>query len=195
MSAQAVLSFFIYSIINAITPGPGNLLALNATARLGWKKGQQLLLGIFTGYYAVEIICALLVYGLNAFLNPAMIMIKYAGVAYILWLAVHIGTGKPDLSASNKPPSFWTGFILQFVNMKIYLFGVTALTGYILPFYSSLSVLLLSEIIIAAIGTVSTLAWAALGAALKNIYAKHYRIINPILALALLECAVSLLLL
>lgn len=33
---------------------------------------------------------------------------------------------------------FWKGFALQFVNVKIYLFGITALTGFITDYSLSL---------------------------------------------------------
>jgi cysteine/O-acetylserine efflux protein len=193
MGIQALSSFIIYAIINAFTPGPGNLLALNTSVRVGWKKGKNLLWGIFAGYYAVQILCAILIYGMDRYLNPIMATMKYVGAIYILWLAIHIARSKPDSGESNQKPSFWTGFILQFVNVKIYLFGITALTGYVLPFYSNFSALLFFEIIIASIGTASTLIWAVLGATFQKLYIKHFRVINLILAAALLECVVSLL--
>ena len=89
-------------------------------------------IGIFAGYYAVQILCALLVYGMDRFLNPAMIVMKYIGAAYMLWLAIHIVRSKPDLTGADSRPSFWTGFVLQFVNVKIYIFGITALTSYVI---------------------------------------------------------------
>ena len=193
MGIQALSSFIIYAVINAFTPGPGNLLALNTSVRVGWKKGKNLLCGIFAGYYAVQILCAILIYGMDRYLNPIMAIMKYVGAIYILWLAIHIARSKPDPGENNQKPSFWTGFILQFVNVKIYLFGITALTGYVLPFYSNFSALLFFEIIIASIGTASTLTWAVLGATFQKLYIKHFRIINLILAAALLECVVSLL--
>ncbi len=126
-------------------------------------------------------------------LNPAMSVMKYIGAAYILWLAIHIARSKPDLTGTDKKPSFYTGFILQFVNVKIYMFGITALTGYVAPFYSSMGALMLFEVLIATAGSIATLTWAVLGHIFQKIYVKYYKIINIILALALLECAVSLL--
>ena len=54
-------NFLIYSMINAFTPGPGNILALNTVTNYGWKKGTPLFLGIFSGYYVVQMICAVFV--------------------------------------------------------------------------------------------------------------------------------------
>ena len=38
---------------------------------------------------------------------------------------------------------FWKGFALQFVNVKIYLFGITALTGFITDYSRAFPVLFL----------------------------------------------------
>ena len=70
---MAVLSnFLIYCVINAFTPGPGNILALNTVTNYGYKKGKPLFFGIFAGYYVVQIICAIFVYGVNSLLPNVM---------------------------------------------------------------------------------------------------------------------------
>ncbi len=186
-------NFFLYSIINAITPGPGNILALNTVTNYGWKKGRPLFGGIFAGYYVVQIICAAFVYGISAFLPNVLNVIKYIGAAYIFFLAIHIARSKPPSECMEKSASFIRGFILQFMNIKIYVFGITALTGYITDYSTSLWVLLLFEIIIATIGTISTTLWIGMGMLIQKVYKKYYRIINIVLTLTLLECVLSIL--
>ena len=86
---MAVLSnFLIYCVVNVFTPGPGNILALNTVTNYGYKKGKPLFFGIFAGYYVVQIICAIFVYGVNSLLPNVMEVMKYIGAAYILWLAI-----------------------------------------------------------------------------------------------------------
>ena len=127
---MAVLSnFLIYCVVNAFTPGPGNILALNTVTNYGYKKGKPLFFGIFAGYYVVQIICAIFVYGVNSLLPNVMGVMKYIGAAYILWLALHIAFSKTTSENTEQSASFLKGFMLQFVNVKIYMFGVTALTG------------------------------------------------------------------
>ena len=71
-----------------------------------------------------------------------MEVLKYIGAAYILWLAIHIAFSKPSTENAEQSASFLKGFMLQFVNVKIYMFGVTALTGYVVGYMSSFSALL-----------------------------------------------------
>ncbi len=193
MPGYVMGNFFIYSVINAFTPGPGNILALNTVTNYGYKKGRPLFWGIFAGYYVVQMICAIFVFGVSTFLPDVLGIMKYIGAAYILWLAVHIAISRPDTDSVEKSASFLKGFLLQFVNVKIYLFGITALTGYITDFSASLWVLILFEFIIATIGTVATLTWVGMGVLIQKVYQQHYRVINVILALILLECVYSML--
>lgn len=193
MPGYVISNFFIYAIINAITPGPGNILALNTVSNYGWKKGKPLFFGIFVGYYVVQILCAVFVFGVSAFLPNVLSVMKYIGATYILWLAIHIVFSKPAIDSSEKSASFLKGFLLQFVNVKIYLFGITALTGYITDYSTSLMTLLFFELIIATIGTIATLTWIGLGVLLRKAYQKYYRPINIVLALTLLKCVYSML--
>ena len=192
MPGYVLGNFFIYSVINAFTPGPGNILALNTVTNYGYKKGRPLFWGIFAGYYVVQIICAVFVFGVSTFLPNMLGIMKYIGAAYILWLAFHIAFSEPSADDTEKSASFLKGFLLQFVNVKIYLFGITALTGYITDYSASLWVLLLFELMIATIGTIATLTWIGMGVLIQRAYEKYYRAINIILALTLLECVYSM---
>ncbi len=193
MPGYVLGNFFIYSVINAFTPGPGNILALNTVTNYGYKKGRPLYWGIFAGYYVVQVICAVFVFGVSTFLPDLLGIMKYIGATYILWLAVHIALSKPTTGTVEKSASFLKGFLLQFVNVKIYLFGITALTGYVTEYSAALWVLLLFEMIIATIGTIATLTWIGMGGLIQRAYQKYYRLINIILALTLSECVYSML--
>lgn len=186
-------NFLIYCVINAFTPGPGNILALNTVTTYGWKKGKPLFFGIFTGYYVVQFICAFFVYGISAFLPGVMNVLKYVGAAYILYLALHIVISHPAGDHSEKSASFMKGFLLQFVNVKIYMFGITALTGFVVSYNSTLIALLFFEIVIATIGTIATGTWIVGGLLIQKFYLRYYRVINIVLALSLLECVFSIL--
>lgn len=133
------------------------------------------------------------VFGVSAFLPGVLDVMKYVGTAYILWLAIHIAFSRPNGDSGEKSASFWKGFMLQFVNVKIYLFGITALTGYVTNYSTSLPVLIFFELVIATIGSAATSTWIGAGMAIQKIYRRHYRLINVILAVTLLECVYSIL--
>lgn len=193
MYGYMIGNFLVYAMINAFTPGPGNILALNTVTNYGWKKGRPLFFGIFVGYYIVQFFCAVFVYGINTALPGVMGVMKYIGAVYIFWLAIHIVLSHPNEVTIEKTASFWKGFILQFINIKIYLFGITALTGYITNFSSAFGTLVIFEFVIATIGTIATLTWIGVGMIIQKLYLRYYRGINIVLALLLLECVYSIL--
>lgn len=193
MPAYVIGNFFVFSLINAFTPGPGNILALNTVTNYGYKKGRPLFLGIFVGYYVIQILCAAFVFGLSSLLPGVLGVMKYIGAAYILFLAIHIAVSKLPEEDSEASASFVKGFLLQFVNVKIYLFGITALTGYVTDYSTSFLVLCGFELIIATIGSIATMTWVGMGLLIQTWYRKYFRAINIVLALTLLECVVSIL--
>lgn len=79
------------------------------------------------------------------------------------------------------------------MNVKIYLFGITALSGYVVRYYSRLEILIFFGLIIATIGTIATLSWIFLGKIFRQQYQKHFHIINIILAVILPQCAWNIL--
>lgn len=192
MNTQAIIAFLVYAIINAFTPGPGNILALNTMSNYGWKNGKSTLVGIFVGYYCVQVLCAVLTFGLSQFLNSLIFGLKYVGAVYIAGLAIYIFRSKPEEGVNKEGGSSFVGFTLQLVNVKIYLFGITALTGYVLPYYTSFVMLIFFCMLIATIGSIATASWAVFGAIFQSVYIRYFKVINIILALILLECAYSL---
>lgn len=72
------------------------------------------------------------------------------------------------------------------------MFGITALTGFVVPHNSTLAVLLFFKIIIATIGTIATATWIGMGVLIQRFYSKHWRVINIVLAQTLLECVYSM---
>ena len=84
-------------------------------------------------------------------------------------------------------------FIFDLKKDAIYMFGITALTGYVTDYSTSFWILLLVELVIATIVSTATLTWVGMGVLIQKAYTKHYRAINILLALTLLECVYSML--
>ena len=86
-----------------------------------------------------------------------------------------------------------SGLLLQFINPKIYLYCIMSMEAYILPYYGGQPVILfLFALLLAFIGFAFTLAWAAFGSVFRLLFSRHARVVNTIMALLLVYCAVSL---
>ena len=134
MTPTLLSAFWTYTLITALTPGPNNILALSAATSHGFRQSTRVLAGMSLGFLIVMLLCAGISFSL-AVIDPAIVhWLSWAGAAYILWLAIKIATSPTSNdSLEAKPISFWASFGLQFVNVKIILYGITALSTFVLP--------------------------------------------------------------
>ena len=194
MSAILWVPFLSYMVVTAISPGPNNILALGTTIQYGWKRSQKLLTGIYCGFLSVMLLCGLFGKIMHAVLPSSIRYLSCLGAAYILWLAWHVGKSAPPAMEENVADrgSFWKGFLLQFVNVKIILSGITAFVAFLPQDHTSWTILGFA-LVIALIGNGATLIWAVTGSVLQRFLKKHWRPINLIMAALLVYSAVRLL--
>lgn len=176
MTPTLLSAFWTYTLITAMTPGPNNILALSSATSHGFRQSTRVLAGMSLGFLIVMLLCAGISFSL-AVIDPAAVhLLSWAGAAYIVWLAWKIATSptKED-GLQTKPISFWASFALQFVNVKIILYGVTALSTFVLPQTQALSWVVGVSVLLAMIGTFGNVCWA-LGAGGASVSA----IVSPV---------------
>ena len=111
----------------------------------------------------------------------------------MLYLAWKVWKTSSDLTAeSGRESSFLAGMLLQFMNPKIYIYAITAMSLYILPVFHSITALIGFTLILTVIGASGSYVWALFGSAFCKVFAKHTKAVNLIMALLLVYCAVSL---
>jgi threonine/homoserine/homoserine lactone efflux protein len=122
--------FVVSGLLLNIMPGPDSLLIMTRSATQGWRAGSAAALGIGTGTF-VHIFAAAL--GLSAILATsaaAFTVVKLAGAAYILYLAIGMllskrgdGIEKP-LTIAPLPLRriYAQGILTNVLNPKVALF-------------------------------------------------------------------------
>lgn len=121
------LSFFITSVLLALTPGPDVLLVVAIAAKEGFRKALLLTLGLASG---VIFHTLLIIFGLSAVImaSPlAMKLIAVFGAGYLLYLAWLTWQHRKDQVHANKKPKikgsyYWRGVIMNISNPKVLLF-------------------------------------------------------------------------
>lgn len=130
---------------------------------------------------------------LGAALNEYVGMLAWVGAAYLLWMAWHmVRSSGTDPDHDPAAPSFRTGLLVNLTNVKVIIFCITALAGYVLPYNPSLWALLPVGIFLPFTGPVCNLVWLFAGASLQTLFASHRRAVDLVMALSLALCAVSL---
>ena len=187
-------TFFTYVLITSITPGPNNILSMSSASQYGIKQSTRVISGMFCGYIIIMLLCGLFTYNMVSLLPVLTKWLTWIGAAYIIWLAWGIiQSDTKHVSPSSGRNSFWQGFALQFVNVKIILYGITSISTFVLPYTQSIKWILAVSLLLAIIALLSNLCWAVVGQLLQSQFHKHGKKINIALAAMLCYCAIQLL--
>ncbi|EJL6726676.1 cysteine/O-acetylserine transporter [Vibrio sp. 2026] len=186
-------AFFTYVIITSITPGPNNILSLSIATQYGLKRSTKVISGMFCGYVVLMLLCGAFTYNMISLLPVITPWLTWIGAAYIVWLAWGLATSEIKTSSDNsKGISFLTGFGLQFVNVKIILYGITSISTFVLPHTQNIYWILATSLILALIALLSNVVWAVAGKLLQSHFQRYGKVINMSLAAALIYCATQL---
>ncbi len=186
-------AFLTYAVITAATPGPNNIMSMSNAGRLGFRRALPFNLGIWVGFTIVMVLCTLFCTALSALIPAIRLPMLVLGAAYMLYLAWGTFRSSDVIQEDHSREGFLSGLLLQFINPKIYLYGIMSMEAYILPYYGGQPVILfLFALLLAFIGFAFTLAWAAFGSVFRLLFSRHARVVNTIMALLLVYCAVSL---
>ena len=193
MTSTIIAGFLTYTLITALPPGPNNILALSSVNQYGFRRSLRVLAGMCVGFLIIMLLCAVFTFTLISILPSVTGWLTWAGAAYILWLAWRIANSKPSSSSNDeKPLSFWVSFWLQFANVKIILYGITALSTFVLPYTREVHDVIAVSLLLAFIGCFGNLIWALAGHLFQSVFQRHGRVVNLTLAALLVYCAIRM---
>lgn len=189
-------SLMIYTFVNLITPGPNNIMSMYAAAQQGLKGAKGFLFGAVSGYSAKMLLCGLLNMVLSSVIPGIMPYARFVGAAYLLYLAIAIVWPKKNKPGEQtaKAATFSSGILMQCLNVKSWVFGLTYFTVYVTPFGTAFPTILIFSLLSVAVMVACTLCWALFGSAMKRFYARYGLIFNIVMAALLIYCAVTILL-
>lgn len=190
MTPELFLELAAYGCITTFSPGPNNILLLSSTSKYGFGKCRPLLFGIWTGLVTVMLLCGFGCAVLGEIVPQIVPVAKYVGAAYILYLAWKTLRSKPgSQTVEERPLTYFNGFLLQFLNVKIVMLGIASYSGYIMPHGFRVPWVLLYAVIMAGCAGTGNLIWATLGSLLFPLYRRYAKVINVIMAALLVWCA------
>lgn len=185
--------FIIYVLATAGTPGPNTLSSLSVGSQLGFRKSLPYIFGIWSGFTIVALVCTVLCSTLEALIPKIRFPMMILGACYILYLAWKLWRASAMNEVSTSKSGFRDGFVLQFVNVKLYVFCIVSLQSYALPLYQGQPLrLLLFALLLTLLGLCINLSWSAFGSLLRVLFSRYAKIINRIMALLLVWCAIRL---
>ncbi|MDR3584585.1 MAG: LysE family transporter [Desulfosporosinus sp.] len=190
-----VAAFSSYVLVTTFTPGPNNIMSMSNASRYGFKKSIKFNVGIFCGFFIIIALCSFFSMALYCLIPSIKPIMTGIGAVYIMWLAWKTFKSKPHSEGENdnrRTNTFLAGLLLQFVNPKVILYGVTTTSTFIVPYYKSALMLTSFSVLLAFIGFVATCCWSLFGSVFQEFMSRNDKVFNTVMALLLVYCGVSL---
>lgn len=190
-----LLPAITFILITTLTPGPNNITCTALGIHLGYRQTLPFMFGIMLGVFCVMSLCAFFASVILTQLPEIQKYLQIVGAFYIIWLAVAL-IGNTDLQ-QNKVAAhklFIRGFLLQFVNPKGIIYGLTLYTSFFAAWSGYTEMLLMSVILLSLQTLFANSVWTLLGSAAKK-FLENQRIkqvISIVLSAILLAIAFDL---
>ena len=165
------IGLLLFAVSMVATPGPANMILLNAGSQFGFKKAIPFVFGIIL---SKQLIIWPIGFGILTFfeLFPNFVnFIKFLSCTYIIWLAWKLSNFRiNDNKELEKPPSFFHGLPVHPTNPKAWAMVSVGFSNYTNPNES----LLISTLILATIFIIIQFIfhnlWCFFGVQLKKIF-------------------------
>lgn len=184
-------SFLIYCIIVTFTPGPTNIALLSIARNVRMKEAFRYIWGVTAAFGVLLAASVILNSSLEAVMPRILAFMQIVGCIYMLYLAYQVY--KMDISGDTvkQAATFMTGFLMQFVNPKVWLFTMTVIPSYVMPHYKSSVVVSIFVLVITTVAFLALVTWAMFGMMFKRFLQKFQKLTNITLALLLVYSAIE----
>lgn len=164
---EKFLSFLLFALVGSITPGPNNMISTASGAAFGFVRTLPQMLGVSVGFPLMLIALGL---GLGEIFQQAPWLheaLKYAGAAFLLYLAWRIASAAGVEDAETKRPlTFIEAAVFQWLNPKAWTLSLGALAAFTTPglgfaaFFTEIAVL---AVLFGAIAFLALVVWCLFG--------------------------------
>jgi threonine/homoserine/homoserine lactone efflux protein len=194
VNTETLLAASLFAVVSSITPGPNNAMLMASGVNFGFRRAQPHLWGVNLGF-TFMLLCVGL--GLHSVLDrfPQLYdVLRYAGSAYMLWIAWKLASARPATNAAAddtsvtpaKPMGFWAAAAFQWINPKGWVMAVTCMSAY-LPANAGIAQVALLGGLFMLLGAPCSAFWVGFGQAMRGLLQDplRLRIFNITMALAL----------
>ena len=169
MSQSLLFAFVVFATVMFFTPGPNNVMLLSSGLTHGFRPTLPHIAGVTIGF-AFMIGAVGLGFGAIFIAYPILqTILKYAGVAYLIYLAAVIAMSEPvkeEGSDRRGPMTFWGAAMFQWINVKGWVMVIGTITAYagIATFPWNIGIQMMLSLML---GVLSCSTWALFGSALR----------------------------
>jgi len=183
-------SFIAATFFGLVTPGPGVLTTAGIGANYGFQAGLRFVLGLFVGNNAVFLIVAGGLFATLEAIPTLRMVLAIASLLFLFYLALKIAFAGSKVAFINpgKPPGFWGGLMLQFINPKAYAVNAFFLSNFPIMPEAPVTEIAVKFVIANVFWVPIHFLWLGMGVWLQSLdlAPKWQRMINIGMALAML---------
>ena len=193
-----LLPLLSYAVVTTFTPGPNNISASATGMRLGYRRTLPYLLGMLAGFIIIMMASGVLTDLASRAYDGILPWLRWVGAAYIVWLAVSLflPSRHGEEKAAARSARWHEGLLLQLVNPKVILYGLTIYSSFHEILAPSIPALVVSAVLLSLLGFSAVSLWALVGSTFSRLLTgKVARLAYTIvMALLLLYSAVGIIL-
>ncbi|WP_226554641.1 LysE family translocator [Celeribacter naphthalenivorans] len=194
MFGEGLWAFLLTSVAIEATPGPNMAYLIVLAAIEGRRAGYAAVAGVALGLLIVGVLAAMGVAALISASPLAFQVLRWAGVAYLLWLAYDAWRpekAEPNAFAGKNARYFRRGLIVNLLNPKAAVFYVAMLPQFVSPGGPILTQTITLSVIYVAVATLVHLSLVTLADLAHGTLTdpKRRQIVRRAMALALVAIA------
>jgi threonine/homoserine/homoserine lactone efflux protein len=171
MSQQLLIAFVVFAAVMCFTPGPNNVMLLASGLNYGLRRTLPHVAGVTIGF---AFMIAVVGVGFGAVFTTYPVLqtiLKYAGAAYLIYLAYAIATAAPpdpEQGSNRRPMTFIGAALFQWVNVKGWVMVIGTVTAYA-AIASYPWNIILQTLLTLLMGLLSTVTWTLFGTSLQSL--------------------------
>lgn len=162
--------------------------------KFGYRKTLKFMMGILTGFFIILLLSTYFNLVLFNIMPKIRFFMGILGAVYMTYLAIMIIKSKNQegKNQNGRLNSFLTGMLMQFLNPKCILYGITVTSNFIIPYYKSNTALIFFSFFLSLVGFASISCWALFGSLFQKFLSKYRKPFNIVMGLLLMYGAVSI---
>ncbi|MEZ4677852.1 MAG: LysE family transporter [Caldilineaceae bacterium] len=189
-----------FILIATFSPGPSNISSAAMGVLHGYRRTLPFLLGMVVGFFVLMGTCAWAATTVMRLFPALQPILKYVGAAYIIYLAYGMLKASYTFAAADQggtmaePLGFGNGFVLQALNPKLVVYGLTLFSTFFAPLAEEPLQIALVVPLLASVAFCATSTWTLGGTLIRN-QLRHPKIqlgVNIVLSLLLIYTALTL---
>ena len=196
MSLALTAAFLAATAVLMLIPGPNVALIVANSLSFGPRAGLITVAGTSAAMVAQLTVASLGLTALLGALGRAFEVLRWAGVAYLVWLGVRAWRAPPEDLSKTRPlkprKAFGRGFLVSLTNPKTLAFYAAFLPQFLNPAAPLIPQMAILSVTFVAVAVVIDSGWALAAGRARQVVAKFGRARNRLTGAVLIGAAAGL---